>query len=696
MAECHPVAFRWVVQAKLKGAKLIHVDPRFTRTSAMADIHAAIRAGSDIAFLGGLVNHVINSERWNTDPFFKEFVVNYTNAATIINDEFKDTEDLDGVFSGLLEAGGGVKEWPYNAGIGRYDNKSWQYAGGEVKPGPTFPIAPAPAKPAAGAAAAARGRPAAAPKPAAGAPAAKTRRPPRPPRAPLLPLRPRRSSKGSCAHSSSPRRRGMRRSRTRAASSRSSSGTSPATRRRWSSGPPAAPGTCSSRSRTPSSPTPAATARRRSPTPSPGRSTPTACRSSAPAPCSSSCSATWAGPGGGVMALRGHASIQGSTDLPTLYHSIHGYMAHPTALRKHDTLEDWLTAETPARSYWANTPKFMVSYLKSMYGEAATRDNDFGYEWHPRIIGDHSHMANVRGHGRRPGEGHALHRPEPGHLAPREPRAPGARQARLAGGQGQLADRDRHLLEERSRGEERPGQAAGHQDRGVLLPLGADRRVRGDLHQHPAHAPVAPQGGGPARRLPLRHLVHPPARPSASRSSTRTAPCPATRASSTSPGTSIPSRARTTRGTPPASRRAQDHAGDQRLPDRAIRTATSPASASSRTTGRPPAPRGSTAGCSPRRTRTWPTGARPIPRASRGPSSPGAGPGPRTGACSTTAPPPTQGAAVERAEEVGLVGRREVDGLRRARLRGAPRPRMPRPSPTASASTACPAPTPSS
>jgi len=88
------------MKAKLNGAKLIHVDPRFTRTSAVADLHVPIRAGSDIAFLGGLINYVIHSPRWNTDPFFKEFVVNYTNAATIINDDFKDTEDLEGVFLG--------------------------------------------------------------------------------------------------------------------------------------------------------------------------------------------------------------------------------------------------------------------------------------------------------------------------------------------------------------------------------------------------------------------------------------------------------------------------------------------------------------------------------------------------------------------------------------------------------------------
>src|SRR5262247_166599 len=161
MAECHPVAFRWVAKAKLSGAKLIHVDPRFTRTSAMADIHAAIRAGSDVAFLGGLVNYVINSERWNSEPFFREYVVNYTNAATIVSDDFKGAEEMDGVFSGLLEAGGGAKEWPYNAGLGRYDNKTWQYAAGDsrgqVPAGSTPPMAPPP-RPTSGAAALRRAR----------------------------------------------------------------------------------------------------------------------------------------------------------------------------------------------------------------------------------------------------------------------------------------------------------------------------------------------------------------------------------------------------------------------------------------------------------------------------------------------------------------------------------------------------------
>src|SRR5207248_1772051 len=98
-------------------------------------------------------------------------------------------------------------------------------------------------------------------------------------------------------------------------------------------------------------------------------------------------------PGGGIMALRGHAAIQGSTDVPTLYHSIHGYMNAPSAVRPHDTLRDYVAAETPPTGYWANGPKWMVSYLKSVYGDAATPENDFGYDWHPKILGDHSHIA---------------------------------------------------------------------------------------------------------------------------------------------------------------------------------------------------------------------------------------------------------------------------------------------------------------
>ncbi|MEA2353395.1 MAG: formate dehydrogenase major subunit, partial [Thermoleophilaceae bacterium] len=114
MAECHPVGFQWVVEAKLRGAKVIHVDPRFTRTSAMADLHVPLRAGSDIAFLGGVINHILQNGRE-----FREYVASYTNAATIISEDFRDTEDLDGLFSG------------FDAETGSYDISSWQWAGAE-------------------------------------------------------------------------------------------------------------------------------------------------------------------------------------------------------------------------------------------------------------------------------------------------------------------------------------------------------------------------------------------------------------------------------------------------------------------------------------------------------------------------------------------------------------------------------------
>jgi len=100
MAENHPVGFRFVVRAKEQGATVVHVDPRFSRTSALADMHLAIRPGSDLALLGALVNYVLASERWNSDPFFREYVVHFTNAATLVRDDYHDTEDLAGLFSG--------------------------------------------------------------------------------------------------------------------------------------------------------------------------------------------------------------------------------------------------------------------------------------------------------------------------------------------------------------------------------------------------------------------------------------------------------------------------------------------------------------------------------------------------------------------------------------------------------------------
>src|SRR5262249_16565769 len=128
MAECHPVAFRWVMQAKTRAgnpATLIHADPRFTRTSAMANIYAPLRAGSDIVFLGALIHQVLEhhepilakEERELTarERFFRDYLVHYTNAATLIAEDFQDTEELGGLFSG------------FDPAQRKYDPQKWRY-----------------------------------------------------------------------------------------------------------------------------------------------------------------------------------------------------------------------------------------------------------------------------------------------------------------------------------------------------------------------------------------------------------------------------------------------------------------------------------------------------------------------------------------------------------------------------------------
>src|SRR5688500_20128251 len=112
MAEAHPVGFQWVMEAKARGAKVVHVDPRFTRTSALADQFVPLRVGTVIAFLGGIINYGLENEL-----DFREYVVAYTNAAVIVGEDYQDTEDLDGLFSG------------FDPETRTYDPESWQYAG---------------------------------------------------------------------------------------------------------------------------------------------------------------------------------------------------------------------------------------------------------------------------------------------------------------------------------------------------------------------------------------------------------------------------------------------------------------------------------------------------------------------------------------------------------------------------------------
>jgi formate dehydrogenase major subunit len=94
-AECHPVSYKWVMKAKERGAKIIHVDPRFTRTSATADIWVPIRSGTNIVFFGGLIRYAIENNK-----YFHDYVVSYTNASFLVDPEFKTPTDLDGLFTG--------------------------------------------------------------------------------------------------------------------------------------------------------------------------------------------------------------------------------------------------------------------------------------------------------------------------------------------------------------------------------------------------------------------------------------------------------------------------------------------------------------------------------------------------------------------------------------------------------------------
>src|SRR3990172_11034108 len=91
-AENHPISMKWVMRAKDRGAKLIVVDPRFTRTASKADIYAPMRSGTDIALLGGMIKYILDN-----NLYFKEYVVNYTNATYLVNPEFNGPTLLDGV-----------------------------------------------------------------------------------------------------------------------------------------------------------------------------------------------------------------------------------------------------------------------------------------------------------------------------------------------------------------------------------------------------------------------------------------------------------------------------------------------------------------------------------------------------------------------------------------------------------------------
>jgi len=349
MAECHPVGFQWVMEAKARGAKVIHVDPRFTRTSALADLHVPLRAGSDIVFLGAIINHILT-----TESYFREYVVSYTNAATLINGDFRDTEDLDGLFSG------------YAADKGTYDPATWRYLDSHDQ-----------------------------------------------------------TDSGSGVSANSKSRSGGRAE----AHAHHSPGDE------FGSGGPPLEQSRVHRDETLQDPRCVFQILKRHY----ARYTPDKVQEVcgvAPEAFAQVCEAVIANsgrerttawvysvgwtqhsvgvqyirgaaiiqlllgnmgrPGGGILALRGHASIQGSTDIPTLFNLLPGYLPMPKA-GEHDSLQDYLdtVASENQKGFWANASDYTVSLLKAYWGEAATADNDFAFDYLPRLTGDHGTYQTV-------------------------------------------------------------------------------------------------------------------------------------------------------------------------------------------------------------------------------------------------------------------------------------------------------------
>jgi formate dehydrogenase major subunit len=334
MAECHPVGFKWPMKAKARGATLIHVDPRFTRTSAMCDYYVPMRSGTDIVFLGGLINYILTNNK-----YFDEYMVNFTNAATLINEGFKDTEDNDGFFSG------------YNAQTRSYDTATWQYQRG---PAP----ARVPEEPAGPQGQSVKG--------ANFAALIANRLPGVPLEDPSL------TNKNTVFQI-------LKRHYARYT-------------------PEMVERVCGT-------PKDLFLKVAQVITENSGREKTgafvyavgwtqhtTGVQLIRTAGMIQALLGNIGRPGGGIMALRGHATIQGSTDIASLYHVHPGYLNTPSATRPHDTLRDYILTETQPTSFWSNTPAYVVSQLKAWFGAAANADNDYFYDSLPKITGDHSHM----------------------------------------------------------------------------------------------------------------------------------------------------------------------------------------------------------------------------------------------------------------------------------------------------------------
>ena len=313
MAENHPVGFQWVIEAREKnGAKIIHVDPRFTRTSAMADHWLPLRAGSDLVFLGAMIRYVLEENRW-----FGEYVTRYTNAAVIVRDDFVDTEELGGIFSP-------AETWLYPDAPEAASDLGHR---GEAQGAPRTPATP---------------------------PRDETLKHPR------CVFQILRSHFARYTPELVEQACGIPRDEFLKVADVFTS----------ASGREKTGAICYAVGWTQHS---------------------SGVQTIRAAAILQLLLGNIGRPGGGIMALRGHASIQGSTDIPTLYDILPGYLPMPAA--SEPDLASYLKKHKADKGWWHNVDKYMVSLLKAYYGDAAQRENDFGFAWLPRLTGDHSYFG---------------------------------------------------------------------------------------------------------------------------------------------------------------------------------------------------------------------------------------------------------------------------------------------------------------
>ena len=343
MAENHPVGFQWVMEARERGAKIIHVDPRFTRTSAMSDMWVPLRAGTDILFLGALVNYVLQNNKE-----FREYVLHYTNAPTLINEDFRDTEDLDGVFSG------------FDPEKGEYSPATWLYEGSEVKE----------AEHTSGTHAASSGGHSLRGQPGGGhghdrggevGKESKHKEDPtlQHPRCVFQILKKhfaRYTPEMVEQFCGVPKELFLKVAETFSSAS----------------GPEKTAAICYAVGWTQHS---------------------KGVQIIRTAAILQMLLGNIGRPGGGILALRGHASIQGSTDIPTLYDIMPGYLPMPYFESDANRFENYVSKHSSKTGLWANFDKYTVSLLKAWYGNAARQENDWGFDFLPRVTGDHSHFG---------------------------------------------------------------------------------------------------------------------------------------------------------------------------------------------------------------------------------------------------------------------------------------------------------------